>query len=105
MAVNMKMFGHLNIRKHREIKGSDKYVTLDTSMNFKIMDKMKITYSESKETFERSGKGLITSLGFKAKVRPHEYKKSSYAIRSISKKDFSKIIGKFEKLPYESYEK
>ena len=27
--VNMKNCGRHNVRKHREIKGSDKYVTLD----------------------------------------------------------------------------
>ena len=53
----------------------------------------------------RSGKGLITSLGLKAKARPKKHKKARYAIRNVSKKDFSKIIRKFEKLPYESYER
>ena len=52
-----------------------------------------------------SGKGLITSLGIKAKVRPHKYKKERYAIGNVSKKDLSKIIREFEKLPYEIYEK
>ena len=28
LAVNMKNCGRLNVRKHREIKGSDKYVNL-----------------------------------------------------------------------------
>ena len=46
--TNMKMFGRFNIRKHREIKGSDRYVTLYISSNFESMDKMKITSSESK---------------------------------------------------------
>ena len=68
----MKNVGRHNFRKHRDIKGSDKYVTLDISLEFDILDKMKITSSESKEKLERSGKGLITSLGFKAKVSPHK---------------------------------
>ena len=53
---------------------------------------------------ERSGKGLITSLGFKTKARSQKYKKSRYAIRNVSEKDIYKIIRefeKFEKLPYE----
>ena len=53
---------------------------------------------------EISRKGLITSLDFKAKVTPHKYKKSRYAIVNFSKKDLSKIIKdfeKFDKLPYE----
>ena len=48
--------------------------------------------------------GLITFLGFKAKVRPHKYENARYAIRNVSKKDLSKIIReleKFENLPYE----
>ena len=65
---------------------------------------MTIKSSESKEKLERSVKGLITSLGFKAKVRPQKYKKSRYSIRNVNKKYLSKIIKKFEKfekLPYE----
>ena len=59
------------------------------------MDKMKITSSESKGKLEISGKGLITSLGFKAKVRPQKYKKARYAIINVSKKGLSKIIREF----------
>ena len=65
---------------------------------------MKIISSDSEGKLERSGKGLITSMGFKTKARPNKYKKSRYAIRNVSKKDISKIIKefeKFEKLPYE----
>ena len=73
LAVNMKNCGRRNVRKHKEIKGSDKYVTLDISSKFGSLDKMKITFSESKGKLERSGKWLITSLVFKAKVRPQKY--------------------------------
>ena len=104
-AVNMKNCGHHNVRKHREIKGSDKYVTLDISLKIDSLDKVKITSLESKEKLGRSGKGLISSLGLKAKVRPHKYKKARYAMGNVSNKDLSKIIREFEKLPYESYEK
>ena len=69
-AVNVKNCGHRNVRKHKEIKGNDKYVTLEISLKFDTMDKMKIIPSESKEKLEILGKGMITSLGFKAKVRP-----------------------------------
>ena len=101
--VNMNNCGCHNIRKHKEIKVSDKYVTLDISLKFYSLDKTKITSSESKEKLERSGKGLITFLGFKAKVRPQKYKKSRYSIVNFSKKDLLKIIREFENLPYESY--
>ena len=48
-AVNMKHFGCRNVRKHREIKGSEKSVTLEISLKFDSLDKKKIASSESKE--------------------------------------------------------
>ena len=44
-------------------------------------------------------------MGFKAKVRPHKYRKAMYAIINISKKELLKIIKDSEKSPYERYEK
>ena len=49
LAVNMKNCGRRNVSKHKWIKGSDKYVTLDISLKFDDRDKMKIKSSESKE--------------------------------------------------------
>ena len=77
-AVNMKNCGRRNVRKHMEIKGSDKYVTFNISLKFDSLDKMKITSSDSKENLEKLGKGLITYLDFKAKVTPHKYEKTRY---------------------------
>ena len=48
LVVNMKNYGCRNVSKHKEIKGSDKYVTLDISSKFDSLDKMKITSSEPK---------------------------------------------------------
>ena len=48
LAVNMNNSGCRNVSKHKEIKGSDKYVTFDISLKFDQVDKMKITSSESK---------------------------------------------------------
>ena len=86
---------YVTLKKHKEIRGSDKYVTLDISSKFDSLDKMNITSSESKGKFERSGKGLITSLGFKTKSRSQKYKKARYTIGNVSEKDISKIIEKF----------
>ena len=77
---------------------------MDISLNFDNLDKIKITSSESEGKLERSEKGLITSMCFKAKVRPQKYKRARYATGNISKKDLSKIIRefeRFEKFPYE----
>ena len=92
---------YVTLKKHKEIRGSDKYVTLDISSNFDSLDKMKITSSESKGKLERSGKGLITSLGFKKKVRSKKYKKAKCAIKNISDKKIYKIIREFKK--FEKY--
>ena len=62
------------------------------------MDKMKITSSESKGKLERSGKGLITSLGYNTKARSKKYKKARYAIRNVSEKELYKIVMEFEKI-------
>ena len=75
LSVNIKNCGCCNVRKNEEIRGSDNYATLDISSKFDSLDKMKITSSESKVELERSGKGLITFLGFKANARPQKYKK------------------------------
>ena len=48
LAVNIKNCGRRNVRKHKEIKGSDRYFTLDISSKFDSLDKMKTTSSESK---------------------------------------------------------
>ena len=68
--MNKKNCGRQKVRKNTEIKGSDKYVTLEISSKFDSLDNMKTTSSESKGKLERSGKGLVTALGFKTKVRP-----------------------------------
>ena len=93
--MNMTICGCRNVRTHIEIKGSDKYVTLDISLKLDSLDKIKITSSESKDNLRRSVKGFINSLGIKAKARTHKYKKSRYAIGNFSKKDPSNIIRSF----------
>ena len=48
-SMNMNNCGRCNVSRHREIKGSDKYVTLDVSLKFDSLDNMRITSSESKD--------------------------------------------------------
>ena len=102
-AVNMKHFGHRSFRKQRDIKDSDKYITLDILLKFVSLDKMRITSSEPKGYLRISGKGLIISQGLKTNVRPMRYKKTRYAITNVSMKYLPKIIKEFKKLPYKGY--
>ena len=105
IAVNMKICGRHNVRKRREIKDSDKYINLDTSLNFFRLEKMIITSSEARDYLGRSGKGLVNSLGLKEKSRPNKYKKARYVIGNVSMKDLSKITREFENFPFKGYER
>ena len=51
-SVNMKNCGRRKVRKHKEIKGSDKIVTLNISAKFDSLNKMKTTSSEPKGNWE-----------------------------------------------------
>ena len=68
-SVNMKNCGRCKVRKEKEIKGSDKIVTLNVSAKFDSLNKMETKSSESKVKLGRSGKGLVTALSIKTKVR------------------------------------
>ena len=102
--MNINICGRRKVRKHKEIKGSDKCVTLNIyeifniSEKFDDLNKMETTSSESKVELEISGKGLVTSLALKTKARPKKYKKARYAIGNVSMKDLSNKIKEFEKL-------
>ena len=104
-SMNMKNGGCRKVRKHKDIKCSDKIVTLNVSEKFDSLSKMETTSSESKEKWGRSGKGLVTALYLKTKVRPQKYKKARYAIGNVSMKDLSNIIKEFEKIVKVSYVK
>ena len=67
-SVNMKNCGRRKVRKHKDIKSSDKIVTLNVPFNFDSLNNMETTSSESKGKLGRSGKGLVTALDLKTKV-------------------------------------
>ena len=48
LSVNMKNCGSRKARKYKDIKGSDKYVTLDISSKFDSLNNMEAISSESK---------------------------------------------------------
>ena len=105
LSVNMKNCGRRKFSKNKEIKGSNKSDTLDISSKFDSLNKMKTTSPESKEKLERSGKGLVTDMYFKTKVRSQKYKKARYAIVNVSEKDLLKNIKEFEKIGKLTYKK
>ena len=94
-SVSMKNCGCRKVRKHKDIKGSDKIFTLNVSEKFYSLNNMETTSSESKRKLGRSVKGLVTALAFKIKLRSSKYKKARYAIGNVSKKDLSNIIKEF----------
>ena len=74
-SVNMKNCGLRKVRKHKDIKGSDKCVTLNASEKFDSLKKTETTSSKSKGKLGRSGKGLVTALALKTKVRSKNTKR------------------------------
>ena len=68
-SVNMKNCGRRKVRKHKDIMGSEKCVTLNVSEKFDSLNNLETTSSESKGKLGRSGKGLVTALALKTKVR------------------------------------
>ena len=80
-SVNMKKFGCCKVRKHKEIKGSEKCVTLNIyeilniSEKFDSLNKIETTSSESKVELERSGKMLVTALVLKTKAMSKKIQK------------------------------
>ena len=97
-SVNMKNCGRRKVRKHKDIRGSDKCVTLNISEKFDSLNKIETTSSDSKGKLGRSGKGLVTALALKTKVGLKKYKNARHAIGNVSMKDLSNIIKEFEKL-------
>ena len=93
----MKNCGRRKVRKHKEIKGSDKCVTLNIyeilniSEKFDSLNKMETTSSESKVELEGSGKGLVTALALKTRAGSKKYKKARYAIGKVSMKDVHRL--------------
>ena len=96
-SVNMKNCGRRKVRTHKEIKGSDKCVTLNISKKFDSLNNMETTSSESRGKLERSGKGLETALVLKTKAR-YKNKKGKVYHRKCQHEGPSNIIKDFEKL-------
>ena len=78
-SMNMKNCGQRNVRKHKDIEGSDKCVTLNMyeilniSEKFDDMDKMETTSSESKVKMEGSGKWLVIAMALKTRAGSTKY--------------------------------
>ena len=99
LPVSMKNCGRRKVRKHKEIKGSDKSVTLDISSKFDSLNKMKTTSSESKVKLEISGKGLVTALDFKTKVRFRKSTKRQGMLSEMSvRRTFRRLSKSLRKL-------
>ena len=71
----MKNRGSQNVRKHREVKNGEKYITLEISLQFGSMENIKSTSLEPKDNWLRSRKGLITSMCLKTVVMSKEKKR------------------------------
>ena len=59
----MENCGRRKVGKHKDIKGSDKIVTLNFSEFFDSLNNMETTYLESKRKFGEIGKGVGNRSG------------------------------------------
>ena len=57
LSMNMKNYGRRKVRKHKEIKGCHKIVTLNNPETFDSLKKMTTTSLKSKENLEDQEKG------------------------------------------------
>ena len=67
--MNKKNCGRCNVRKHIEIKNSDKYFTSYTLLKFGSMDKTRITSLETKEYFVKISKGVDYLSGYQGQSK------------------------------------
>ena len=74
-AVNMKNCGRQNTRKQREIKSSDKYVTLYILLEFYSMDKIRNTSSESRKKIGNTRKRINYLSGFQGQSKATQIQK------------------------------
>ena len=65
-----------NVRKHRDIKESDNYITLDILLKFVSLDKTRIKYSEQKYKFVNIRKGVDYPSRSQGQIKAKEIQKS-----------------------------
>ena len=94
-SVNMRNCGRRKVMKNKEIKGSDKIVTLNVSAKFDSLNKMETKSSDSKGKLGRSVKGLVTALALKTKVRFEKIQKGKVCHQKCQKegpfKDYQRV--------------
>ena len=67
--VNMKICGHNDFRKHKEINNSDQYSAFEIYLGIDGLNKREVTSSGSVNYVGRSGKGLNISLALSTRMR------------------------------------
>ena len=102
--VNMKDGGCRNVRKHRDIKDSDKFITLVILLEFCSLYKMIITSSKLKHYLGRTGRGWLPLWVSRTMQGQRKRKRQSMSIL-MSVWNISKITKDFEKLLFKSYER
>ena len=100
LSVNMKNCGRCKVRKHKEIKDSDRIVTLNISDKFDSMNKMETTSSESKGKFGKIRKGVGNRSGFQDQIKVlKSTKRQGIPSEMSARRNFrrlSKILRKLE---------
>ena len=93
-----------NVRKHRETKNGDHYITSDISLKLKCLEKRKVTSSQPMDYMGITGKGMTKYLTLSTKSINKKQKEMDY-ITTITNQDLRKLLKKFKNLPYMGYKK
>ena len=94
--VNTRSFGHCNIKKHKEIRNSEQYITLNISLKLDFLDNTEVTYPGSRDYIGTSGKRMNTSMTFSTIRSSKKKQKESNSITEIFPQDFMKLLEEFK---------
>ena len=100
--VNTTSCGRRIVRKHREIKNVEQYITLDISFDLDFLDKREVATSESRDYMGRSGNGLINYMALSIKI-PKKKEKARVTINDITNHYFGNFLKEFKNSTYLGY--
>ena len=95
--------GHLNVRKHKEIKNGEQYIALDISSEIGCLDKRKFTSSGPRDYVGRPGERLTTSLTLRTRNSPKSEQKAKVVTNDVCLQSFVEILEGFKDVTYQRY--
>ena len=89
--VNMTSYGGRNVRKHREHKKFEQYISLETSFEIVCMEKREFASSELRDYMGISGKEMNNYLDLRTKTL-NKKQKARIAIADITNQNYRRLL-------------